>query len=161
MTDIMKAAAEVRRLSAMFRSLAEIEPALDRLGSLEQAEQESQLRSFRSQKEEEAVRARMADAEKAIVLAKHKAVAVVEQANLDGGAVRARLAAEGTKLLEEAKAAITRAKAKEAASEAAERKILADVEKAKANLASLQDSVEAAKAVIARAESIQRAMRGE
>ena len=38
MTDIMKAAAEVRRLSAMFRSLAEIEPALDRLGSLEQAE---------------------------------------------------------------------------------------------------------------------------
>ena len=103
----------------------------------------------------------MADAEKAIVLAKQKAVAVVEQANLDGGAVRARLAAEGTKLLEEAKAAITRAKAKEAASEAAERKILADVEKAKANLASLQDSVEAAKAVIARAESIQRAMRGE
>ena len=44
MSEILKAAGEVRKLSTMFKALAEIGPALEMIGSLEQAEREAGAR---------------------------------------------------------------------------------------------------------------------
>jgi hypothetical protein len=43
-SEILKAAGEVRKLSTMFKALAEIGPALEMIGSLEQAEREAGAR---------------------------------------------------------------------------------------------------------------------
>ena len=62
MSKVIKAADDVRKLTKMFQSLADVVEVLDRLGSVEQAEQETMARIDKLNAEADKVKADIADA---------------------------------------------------------------------------------------------------
>lgn len=115
MNKTLKAADEVKKLHRMFQSLGEVVEVLDRIGSLEQAENEAQARIQKLNQEALQITAasELARAESERILAEAKTFAeglkaeaekIVEQAHADGKASLDLVTKECEKVITEAKA---------------------------------------------------------
>lgn len=152
MSDILKSASEVRKLSNMFRALADIGPALELVGSLEQAEREARSRIEKILSEEANAKERLQDAvlqtesaeieaKRVVDLAREHADSLLASANEDAEDIRAIAKAKAERALLDANAdvAVAQDQVRELKAEAkeAEERIAA----AEKKLAALKEAI--------------------
>ena len=122
MNKTLKAADEVKKLHRMFAALGEVVEVLDRVGSLEQAENEAQARITKLNAErelhEKAIASVKGQAKEMLDTADAQARRVIEEAHAAAARITADTEAAALNARQEAAALVEQAKAQVAAAEA-------------------------------------------
>jgi hypothetical protein len=148
----------LRAFAGMLESISEAITVLDKVESIEQFTRENESRVAALSESAEAHRAELSKLQIATAQARAEALTIVEQAKVDGEAIKAKAAGEAQEI-RSAAAEITKvAKAKEETAKAAEAKAWACTKAGRAELEALAPQLADAKATIAKAEAIKRAM---
>lgn len=155
MTDIPKSA---RAFIEMANGLAAALSAIDQTKSLEQAERDAKARLAELARAELTARNTLEHVAAKVDAARSEALAITDQAKIDAEAIKAKAGAEGTEILAAAREAALLAKGAQVASEQAERRAVASHAKAREDLAGIQAQLAEARATIAKAEAIKKAM---
>lgn len=134
-----------KQARAILTGLVETFDAIDRVNGLEQREAQLQASVAELTASTDAQRAELAKEANNTALARSEALAIVEQAKVDAETIKAKADAEARQIREAALEVAKAAKAKENASEAAERK-------AKAGLKEAEEKTEAAAKSLAEIE---------
>ena len=154
MNKTLKAADEVKKLHRMFQSLGEVVDVLDRIGSVEQAEQEARARVEAANREADAIKG-------TVDAAKAEAERLVEEAGVEAAAILADAEAKKQQAWADAER-ISDIASREAANviaDAEARRVAAENEAAlardsetvaRSELADLEKKIEAARARIAK-----------
>lgn len=148
----------LRAFAGMLESINEAITVLDKVESMEQLENEHRARVERLQAEANAAAGTAVIAKDTLAAAQREAIATIEQAKVDAETIRAKADADARQIRETALDVAKAAKAKENASEAAERKAWESIKAFRAELETLAPLVVEAQATIAKAEAIKRAM---
>lgn len=143
----------LRAFAGMLESINEAIAVLDKVETMTAFEAEHAQRVAAMTKQRDDLLVEIAKGQEGIAQAQRIAIQTVEQAQRDGETIKARLASEADDILATAKDAAAKAKARENASEAAERKakeglveIQAKVADRTKELGDIQAKIEAAKA---------------
>ena len=157
MSDISKAAHDLKVLAQRFRPVLDVVDALERIGSLEDAERDAKERTAHAKAEADTaaaslvtVQQQVAEAHKKIQLATTDAEQIVAQATQDADQIRARARTDADRIRQEAEAAKATIQKESEALTVTKTRLAGEVEAKQKELAAITARIAETKASIAK-----------